>query len=286
MTEHRKVRLLLYDFLRSELDGGGMRLVAGHLDRCGRCSREADELRALFTLFPPPAGQPSDTLPESYWNGFVAGVERRVSGIEADAAPGIRDRVIGSFRDLFIFRRPALIGGLAVVAVAAALLFQRGGGPGGVTGKSGGQADSGPPIAKGVESVSPDAGISGGDSVTAFDLRVQNYFRRSRTLLVGMSNANPGGGGLYDLAAEKTASRSLLNEARYLKTGPVDRGSWRLMEDLDEIMIVLANVDERGAASSAEMLRDGIRNRNLLFKLRMRDAGGSGTPFQQAVYKK
>jgi len=289
MTAHRKISGMLYDFLRGELGEGDARLVREHLGRCGRCSREAEELRSLLEVFPPPAHRPSDALPGSYWEDFASGVERRIVRSVAPVRAGWTDTVRDALRsvvDAFVFRRPAAMAGLAATGLAAVLAVAL------LTGREWGGRDAGPTetaTAVRPEETAPNgaaytADAAGSDTLSDFDIRVGNYFRKSKTLLVGMSNALPVDGDLFDLDAEKSASRSLLNEARYLRTGPVDPRSWRLMEDLDEIMIELANMDARTGQSSVGIVREGIRSRNLLFKLRMLETQSGRTPVRQAVY--
>jgi hypothetical protein len=122
------------------------------------------------------------------------------------------------------------------------------------------------------------------DSLTDFDRRLYDYFRRSKALLVGVSNLDPAEEHAADLGTERSVSRSLLREARYLKTGPVDFRSSRLMDDLDQVMIGLANSDARSATPAVEMVRDGIETKNLLFKLRMQETRQYNSPFRQASY--
>ncbi len=282
MTGHEKYRLMLYDYIRGELDARERGLVQEHLAVCGRCSRETEELRGLLTVFTPPSVRPSETLPDSYWREFVAAVERRTAAAGAAGRRGLFDRVADRAVELFTFRRPAVMGGLAASGIAVIVLVAWfAWSPSGAGIEGSGPADDRPDL------TANDGSFAGErDSITDFDRQVTDYFRRSKTLLVGMSNAGPGEEGVHDLDAERAASRRLVHEARYLRNGPVDERSWRLMEDLDEIMIELANMDERTGRSSALMLRDGIRSRNLLFKLRMRETRSAGTPVRQAVYTK
>ncbi len=287
MNGHEKIRLTLYDYLRGELGDEEKMEIAAHLAGCARCSREAEELRDLLKVFAAPSVRPSDALPDGHWKTFIAGVERRIAAAGRPAPVGPVRRVSDAVRDFLIFRRPAAIRSLAfsataavVVAVAVWALLP----VGGDGGRPGVSPDGTPESGKAVVRGNDVAGIP--DTMTDFDRRVAEYFRRSKTLLVGMTNSVPGEGDAHDLDVERSASRRLVHEARYLRNGPVDERSWRLMEDLDEIMIELANLDEGSGRSSSVMLRDGIKSRNLLFKLRMREARSAGTPVRQAVYTK
>jgi hypothetical protein len=127
----------------------------------------------------------------------------------------------------------------------------------------------------------------GADSRTdQFDRRLSDYFRKSKTLLVGVSNITPVKGESVDLDAERRTSRTLLREARYLRSGPVDARSSRLIDDLDRILIGLANGEEAASAPDIRMIRGGIQSRNLLFKLRMQETRSQQLPVQQASYHK
>jgi hypothetical protein len=102
--------------------------------------------------------------------------------------------------------------------------------------------------------------------------RLHNYFSKSKVLLVGISNMKTNETEPLDLSAERSASRDLIREARYLRGGPIDGRSARLMGDLEKILIELANAKEENGGPSVEILRGGIRQENLLFKIRMAES--------------
>jgi hypothetical protein len=137
-----------------------------------------------------------------------------------------------------------------------------------------------------VEGALPEKTFASGDSLTEFDRRLNKFFRRSRTLLVGVSNMDPAGDGGYGFEGERKVSWSLLREARYLKTGPVDQRSSRLLEDLNQLMTELANSDSPSRHPGVELVREGIENKNLLFKLRMRESHYDRLQVKQASYHK
>jgi hypothetical protein len=113
------------------------------------------------------------------------------------------------------------------------------------------------------------------DTETSFDVpneRVSQYFRRSKTLLVGLANLQPDRDERLDFTAERRVSRDLIREARYLKQQPIDPRSRELMNDLERIMIELKNIEEHADLPNVEIIRSGIREENLLFKIRMAEA--------------
>ena len=279
MTRHGKARRMLYDYVRGELGQEETRLVNEHIGRCRECSEEADGLRSLLLIVPDASKQPSAGLPDSYWTGFANEVMGKI-GKAPVSMPGIIDRIAGvlGLRGLsgmpaglpVIARRLSL--GLAAAAAAAVVLYFA------LPELPGSPEEPGPTLTEGVAQAHED-------SLTAFDRRLSEYFRRSKTLLVGVSNIDPAGGQSVDLDAERRISRSLLREARYLRTGPVDSRSYSLMSDLDQVMIGFANSDAGSPSPAVDMIRGGIENKNLLFKLRMQETRQYRTPVQQASYR-
>ena len=107
--------------------------------------------------------------------------------------------------------------------------------------------------------------------------RMERYLRKSKILLVGLSNMKTDAGHPLDLSAEREASRSLIKEARYLQTQDIDRRSARLISALNKILIELANLEEHNDIPGVEIIRGGINQENLLFKIRMAEAMNDST---------
>ena len=289
MTRHRRVRLLLYDYVRRGLDAADTRMVDRHLGECPECRLESESLRELMKAVPGSSRRPSDDLADSYWTGFANEVMGRIDAAPAKR-PGIAARLLGRpegggpLAGSRGRRSPAGFG-VATVAVAFALVWFLS--PGTIvpprTGDPARQAD-------GIVSDGAPGVVSpldrGPDSLGEFDRRLSDYFRKSKTLLVGVSNVDPSGGDGPGLDAERRVSRSLLREARYLRTGPVDPGASRLLDDLDRILIGLANRGNASAGPDLETIRGGIRGGNLLFKLRMQETRGYRVPVRNASYQR
>lgn len=102
--------------------------------------------------------------------------------------------------------------------------------------------------------------------------RVRQYFRSSRTLLVGLANVATEDAANFDVSEEKMKARTLIHEARFVKTQPLNNRAERLVNNLERVLIELANLDESNDISNVEIIRSGIRQENLLFKIRMAEA--------------
>jgi hypothetical protein len=124
---------------------------------------------------------------------------------------------------------------------------------------------------------------SGGESeFTLPNERVSQYFRKSKTLLVGLANLRTDQDEPFDFSTERRVSRDLILEARYLKQQPIDPRSRELMNDLERILIELKNTEENNDLPNIEIIRGGIHQENLLFKIRMAEAMYDSTRFLTA----
>jgi hypothetical protein len=98
---------------------------------------------------------------------------------------------------------------------------------------------------------------------------VEEYLLGSRMLLIGFANMSPEQGKPTDLSLERTAARSLVRQARLLADEPLDERSQELVRELERILIELANLEETADVPAIEIIRTGVRQQNLLFKIRM-----------------
>lgn len=284
MSKHRKVRKLLYEYLRSELGEEETGIVREHLRSCAACSSEADELGRLLRVFPGTMKRPSDARGEEYWAEFADMVDRSARRTPSpDSAGKNLAELLG---EIFVMRKRFAYGAAAGAAVVILLVVGtlkwdslRPVQPAPV------ETVTGSTTEKSTNALDPETATVAADSLTDFDRRLGTFFRKSRTLLVGVSNMDVAEGAVYNLEGEQRASRSLLREARYLESGPVDLRSAKLLEDLNAIMIELANADQPGRGPGIELVRRGITRKNLLFKLRMQESQYDQPQVRQASYQ-
>ncbi|HUI11531.1 MAG TPA: zf-HC2 domain-containing protein [Bacteroidota bacterium] len=243
----RHVRLQLYEYAAGELSPPEARQCEEHLALCAACREELREMQEALALIPRRATPPSEERDKGFWRSFAARVEER---LPATARPpafrGVPER-IASF--VHASRVPLLAGSgaLALAAIAAIILL----GP---------HAETVP---------SPVAEAPAGDSAAVM---LHDYLRRSQVLLIGVENARAEEGAPLDFDLERRQSRALVSEARVLREQPLDARSARLVGDLQKIMIQLANTDRRHDAAGVAIVRSGIRQNNLLFKIRMTES--------------
>lgn len=252
MSAH--VRDRLFDYLSGELPREESAILEEHLARCETCRDGLRILREAVDLLPPRGAQPSDERDELFWSSFPARVAGRIAAERRSRTSfiaGVSDR-ISSF---ILFNGNRLIAGsAALAAIALAVVLLRWPAP---PAPDSGVAQALPPAPLGAE---PAA------------VKLHDYLKRSRVLLVGVSNMHAEEGEAIDLTAERRQSRQLVIEARDLRRSPLDSRSAKLVGDLEKILIELANSSDRQNGPDVEIIRSGIRHHNLLFKIRMTES--------------
>ncbi|HMD15005.1 MAG TPA: zf-HC2 domain-containing protein [Bacteroidota bacterium] len=256
MSVHKRINLLLYDYLKNEISDIERIAIEKHLETCRQCKNDAEEIRAAIQLFLQQNIVPSEERPAEYWQRFAGAVDERLKPQSSSAATfwsDIWDDIIS-----FVMIRPVTVSAVSsvmVLLVVAILLWQR------IIPSR---------VHEGENHVSQAADISG--QTIEQNIRMGDYFRKSKMLLVGITNMKLNENQQIDLRDERKYSRALLQEARYLKNQPMDNRSAKLIGDLEKILIQLANAKDRGDAPDVEIIRGGIHQQNLLFKIRIAES--------------
>jgi anti-sigma factor RsiW len=248
------VREKLFDYVSGEMSREEAAPLEEHLARCASCREDLRILREAVDFLPPGGAQPSNERDEQFWLSFPARVAERIAAERRSRTSRIAeagDR-ISSF---LLFNGTRLIAGSgALAAIALAVVLLRWPAPSG-------------PAPDAAEAVTP--AVLQDAPATA---KLHDYLKRSRVLLVGVSNMHAESGEAIDLSAERRQSRQLVIEARDLKRNPLDSRSAKLVGDLEKILIELANSSDRQNGPDVEIIRSGIRHHNLLFKIRMTES--------------
>jgi len=254
--KHADVQRNLYEYLSGELTGADRSKVEEHLASCPRCAAASAELGRSMERLARAMGDPAAERPDAYWDGFADGVERKIrSAVRTtrDARPTLWEQV-RSF--VVVHRGAALAAGVGCVLIVAGLLYR--------AQLSGPRPDGAYQGLATAERPAPDS-----LTVIPASVRLERYLRRSKNLLVGITNMKADADHPIDLSAERDVSRSLIKEARYLQSQDIDRRSARLISSLTKILIELANLEAENDVPGVEIIRGGIHQENLLFKIRM-----------------
>ncbi len=253
---HRQVKKLLYEYLREELDSSKRIIIERHLGSCSTCANELAELTSAVDALDLYSSQPSEERTQEFWNAFAFQVEDRLKQGKTQSSVRVSFKSLLE-KVLLLHRRTfaAYSSGIAVVVVCTVglLLFR----------------DTQQPAQ---EQLVEQPVLEQQVPVELVSDRLHKYFRKSKVLLVGIANMNADEEEPIDLSAERRLSRNLIHEARYLQNQPLDKRSARLINDLEKILIELANMEEQSGLSNVEILRGGIHQENLLFKIRMAES--------------
>ncbi len=250
MSSHRHIRLLLYDFAAGQLEHHRHALVERHLEGCAECREECTELRAMLKRLPAESN-PSADLPPAFWQELLNDVSARLPVRPKRRI--IQAWIFDWLEFISIPRHQAIIGAatvLALVTTISGMWF----------------AFRHEPVHKQITAATP---VGTKPPTPAVNTRLKAYLRKSKVLLVGLNNMPLEEGTAVDLSLERTTSRALLHEARYLKDQPLDERSAALISDLEKIQIALANSKEREDIPGLQLIRGGIQEENLLFKIRI-----------------
>lgn len=268
MMRHGDIQLLLYEYLNDELSSQDRAAVDDHLSTCTDCARELKSLREALALLPPPVTPPSEERAGEFWNAFASSVVEKIAE-QKRARKNPFVELIDLLEDVLLLRPRlvyAVIGSAAVLFVALAIwtLYPR---------TNVDVAGNMPKLdSVSLEHKSQPVTFVRDPQLLVPDRRVSQYFRKSKMLLVGLTNMKTERGEPLDFSSERRLSRDLIREARYLRQQPLDGRSRRLMSDLEKILIELKNVEERSDLPDIDIIRSGIHQENLLFKIRMAEA--------------
>lgn len=258
MSKHSEIQHLLYDYATNALDDAARGEVEHHLADCSTCAEDFKELQSAIALVPQPTTVPSQERDEMFWAHLVMNVENEIRRknqprVNRFVAMVERVRLAFALRPAYQY---AISGSLATMLLAL-LLFRW-------------QPTEEQQVADSLPIQNDAASMPA--KFNANQERVRQYFRSSRTLLVGLANVATDDAANFDVSEEKMKARTLIHEARFVKTQPLNNRTERLVNNLERILIELANLDESNDISNVEIIRSGIRQENLLFKIRMAEA--------------
>ena len=104
--------------------------------------------------------------------------------------------------------------------------------------------------------------------------RAQNYIQQSKYILLAFDNFDTQKEDIYtlDLPYKQQQSRQLLNEAYWIKEKLSDSNQNRLdelIEDLEAILLQIANLESESDLSAVDLVRTGVDSRGILLKIHL-----------------
>lgn len=248
MRPHREIQERMYDCATGRLSAHEQEEIEEHCRECAECRADLESLRSLIEAFPLRTTEPSEERDGSFWAGFADRVTARID------VPPLRSRFwtdwVEEVQSLLTrsWKPVGAAAGVLAVALIAFLLIRPG--------------EEQPPVA----STGGPPSLSGIPDTTRE--RFTDYLRKSNTLLVGLANRKVEND-VVDLSAEEELSRQLVRESRDLRESRLDPEATRLMGDMERILIEIASRNGTTDRRHFDLIRSGIKQENLLFKVRM-----------------
>ena len=252
MSRCARIRKRFVEYLYDELDSLQRQEVEGHVKGCPDCSMVLGQMRATLGLLEKRSRpEPTEEFWESYW-------ERLSERMEGELITHPKQRIWAKILDRlrigyvpvpqFAWALLALFIGIAV----GKFLF--------------GGRDTDTPVTQYAEM--PHAPY---ESVEQVNYKAEQYLSRSKILLLRMVNMDLSdmSAAKVDVSQEKKMSEELIQTAAFLRDHLSYKGGQRLkelMNDLEPILLEIANMAEEENIESVEMLW-GNMDKSILLKI-------------------
>lgn len=253
MITCRRCRSSMAEALYGELDADRQPQFEEHLTRCADCAAEFDRFRSVLEVM----DRRQRFVPDaSFWEGYWSRLAPRLRGEKRPVAVrrwGDRLRDVRG-QPAWTFRLAAAAALVVIGILIGKVLFE---GPGGSPRKV---------------AVAPAVP----EEVAAVDARAVRYLQRSKVLLLGLVNFDPvtEDPAALDLSRTREISRELVQEAGALQRelrSPEQRRLRQLIEDLQVILLQIANLEESYDLPMVDLIQDGVDRRAILLKINLEE---------------
>ena len=246
------IRPMFVDALFGDIESDALEVLNGHLASCEACARAFQEMQGTLQLTKQVV---QEDPPEAYWAEFQQRLHRRIATETASREASRGAGLVHRIRALLV-PPPAWAyqTGLAVVLVLIGIMIGRYG-----------RTDVGtdPVIAE--------------NTVDAAYLEAaerQRYLDRSSVLLMGLVNfdAETDGTTVLNLDHKREIAGSLVQDAALIKASldaNEDAQLRMLIEELEKILLQIANLEAQQDLPGIEMIQSGIEGRALLLKINL-----------------
>jgi hypothetical protein len=218
------------------------RAVEAHLASCASCREEFDRLRHVLGLVDvEDVPEPGPGFERDVWARLVPQLETRKASWLSWLVPA--------------GPKWAYAGGVAALLLVAFM--------------AGRFSNPAVPSAPGSTATATPA-AAGDFSQRILVVAVVDHLDRSQMMLVELLNADPGA--TLDLGSEQTRARELVAENRLYRVSAAQAGDEAMgsvLDELERVLLEIANTPRDASAGDLEALRQRIDARGLLFKVRV-----------------
>jgi len=258
MSNCRRCRSMFVEALYKELSQDCKEWFDIHLQACPECTEQYEKISATVGIM----DKRSRTEPDQfYWDGYWERLTDRME-TEEKAASNVTTWLQRfwqgiNFQPSWIYRVATAVALIAIGVFIGKLYFGR-------------------PVSQQVETIYTANVPPTAVEKVSLQQRTDHYIERSKILLLGLINYDPDGGDTYalNLPYQKKISQDLVNEAGFLKeelTDPAQQQLRDLIEDLEIILLQIANLESEHDISGIELVKSGVDRRGILLKINLEE---------------
>ena len=248
----KNVRDRLSDYLDNNLSGSEKRDFEAHIKECRSCEAEVTAFRSIIAEA---SSLDRVAAPDSLWSKIAVELDSTDEPIYSRVKAGLF-----TLKNRFENSLPIPLPALRIVGVAVVLL-------------------AGVFIGRyfmpfvGEQNISQHGTIPE-TAIQLVQIRADDYVEKSRILFLGLVNADSSEAEKMDWRSEKTMARKLINEASFIKENlspGQDEQIKLLVEELELILLQIANLEQQHDLESIELIKSGIDRKGLLLKINVHD---------------
>ena len=272
MNDCQHYEALIAEKLFGELSPEEKQRLEGHLEACPGCRKQVHEMEAALHL------AASRTRPEpsaDFWEGYYARLVGRLR--EEEQRPNWTSRLaewlrapgrlnLSALAPRWAYQLSGAVALLAVGVLIGWLVF-------------GNTVSQAPVVAEG-------PGVEIPVQAASLEARAERYLDRSKVLLLGLVNLEEQDPALLNLTRQQEIARELIDESGALKdelTEAHQRLLRVLIDDLEVILLLIANMEAGYDLPAIEMVKSGVDRRAILLKINLTEMRRAQATVQPAV---
>ncbi|MFQ5604946.1 MAG: anti-sigma factor family protein [bacterium] len=246
----QKVQNKFSDFLDDQLTEDSKLKVAAHLKSCNECSAE---LRALQAIVAEAATFESVPAPDTLWSR----IETQLDAQHESNFSKVRNwfSEIGSRISNSLPAPARQLAGVAAILVIGVMIGRYF-------------------LPKNQTEQATKISAEPSRQYTLINQRTNQYLEKSKILFLGVINADPRQVKEMDWSTEKNIAQNLVRDAAFLKDNLSEKNNAQvrlLVQDLELILLELANLEDKFDVENIEMIQSGIERQGVLLKINLYD---------------
>ncbi len=258
MNNCRKCRSLFAEALYDELSQKQKERFKAHLQSCPKCAEHYEKMHTTVGVMNQRTRkEPAPFFWDNYWDKLVDRMEEKERSFPGIVAWWQRFWQSINFQPSWTYRVVTAVALIAIGVLIGKLYFGR-------------------PVSQQVETIQTVQVPPTAVEQVSLQQRADRYIERSKILLLGLINFDPENEDAYalDLPYQQQISQELVREANLLKeelNDPAQQQLLDLIEDLEIILLQIANLESEYDLTGIELVKSGVDRRGILLKINLEE---------------